>query len=132
MDDLRRTFEESCKSKCNAGVQYADVPCSVMSPSSSTTEENNRPLASGTSSCNGDSSANSDLAAFLNNHCSMECSSSTHKYSLGGITWNIAVREKMEDYLIFWIGQDNSAFANIVLTFNKCEIGLFYSSSFYG
>nr|CAB3489706.1 unnamed protein product [Digitaria exilis] len=34
LDDLRRTFEESCKSKCNPGVQYADVPCSVMSPSS--------------------------------------------------------------------------------------------------
>nr|TKW11614.1 hypothetical protein SEVIR_6G243500v2 [Setaria viridis] len=35
---------------------------------------------------------------------------------------NKRILEKMEDYLIFWIGQDNSAFANIVLTFNKCEI----------
>ncbi|KAF8765293.1 hypothetical protein HU200_008665 [Digitaria exilis] len=122
LDDLRRTFEELCKSKCNPGVQYADTPCSVMSPSSSTVEENNCPLSSGTSSCNRDSSTNSDLAALLKNHCSMERSSSTHKYSLGGITWNIAVQDKMEDYLIFWIGQDNSAFANIVLTFNKCEI----------
>ncbi|CAL5013957.1 unnamed protein product [Urochloa decumbens] len=111
--DLRRTFEEACKSdSCNPEVQYADVLCSVMSPSSSTTEK---------SDGHGDLSVNSDLAA-LNNRCSIECSSSTHKYSLGGVTWNISVQEKMEDYLIFWIGQDNSAFANIVLTFNQCEI----------
>ncbi|RCV32179.1 hypothetical protein SETIT_6G237100v2 [Setaria italica] len=119
--DLRRTFEESCKSNsCNPEVQYADVLCSVMSPSSITTEENNCHLSSGTS-CSGDLSINSDLAA-LNNRCGIECTSSTHKYSLGGVTWTVSVQEKMEDYLIFWIGQDNSAFANIVLTFNKCEI----------
>jgi len=29
----------------------------------------------------------------------------------------------MEDYSLFWIGHDNSAFANVVLTFNVCEIG---------
>lgn len=28
----------------------------------------------------------------------------------------------MEDYLLFWIGADNPAFANVVLTFNNCEI----------
>jgi diphthamide biosynthesis protein 2 len=66
-----------------------------MSPSSSTTEENDCHLSSGTS-CNGDLSINSDLAA-LNNRCSIEYSSSTHKYSLGGVTWNISVQEKMED-----------------------------------
>ncbi|PUZ44474.1 hypothetical protein GQ55_8G103200 [Panicum hallii var. hallii] len=122
LDDLRRTFEESCKSNsCNPGVQYADVLCSVMSPSSSTADENDYPQSSGTS-CHVDLSIKSDVPTFLDNRCSMECSSSTHKYNLGGVTWNISAEEKMEDYLIFWIGQDNSAFANIVLTFNKCEI----------
>ena len=125
MDDLRRTFEESCKSNsCNPEVQYADVLCSVMSPLSNTAEER-----SGTS-CHEELSIKSDVPTFLNIRCSMECSSSTQKYNLGGVTWNISAQEKMEDYLIFWIGQDNSAFANIVLTFNKCEIGLLSSSSF--
>jgi len=120
---------ESCKSNSgNPEVQYAEVLCSVMSPSS-TTEENTIPQLNGTS-CNGDITRNSDVATFLDNRYGMKCSSSTQKYSLGGITWNISVDEKMEDYLIFWIGQDNSAFANIVLTFNKCEIGVFSSSSF--
>ncbi|EER90542.1 2-(3-amino-3-carboxypropyl)histidine synthase subunit 2 [Sorghum bicolor] len=122
LDDLRQAFMESCKSNsCNPEVQYAEVLCSVMSPSSSTTEENTIPQSSGTS-CNRDITRNSDVATFLDNHYGMKCSSSTQKYSLGGITWDISVDEKMEDYLIFWIGQDNSAFANIVLTFNKCEI----------
>ncbi|WVZ59180.1 LOW QUALITY PROTEIN: hypothetical protein U9M48_009369, partial [Paspalum notatum var. saurae] len=119
LDDLRRTFEESCKSSsCNPEVQYADILCSVMSPSSSATEEHKCPESTGTS-YNRHFSVNSDVATFPNNRCSMESSSSTYKYSLGGVTWNISVQEKMEDFLIFWIGQDNSAFANIVLTFNK-------------
>lgn len=122
LDDLRQTFMESCKSNSgNHEVQYAEVLCSVMSPSSSTTEENKIPQSSGPSR-NGDISRNSESATFLNNRNGMECSSSTQKYSLAGMTWNISVEEKMEDYFIFWIGQDSSAFANIVLTFNKCEI----------
>ncbi|OAY71771.1 Diphthamide biosynthesis protein 2 [Ananas comosus] len=44
------------------------------------------------------------------------------KYFLGGLTWSITKDHKMEDFLLFWIGQDNSAFANVVLTFNTCEI----------
>uniref|UniRef100_A0A0A9EKK5 Diphthamide biosynthesis protein 2 n=1 Tax=Arundo donax TaxID=35708 RepID=A0A0A9EKK5_ARUDO len=95
--------------------------CSVMSPSSSSTEENECPQSNETC-CNGGLAVQSDAATFLNSRCSMERSSSTHKYSLGGLTWDISAEVKMEDYLIFWIGQDNSAFANIVLTFNKCEI----------
>jgi len=130
LDDLRRTFEELHKSNsCNSEVKYADVLCSVMSPSSNNADENNYPQSSG-NSCHVDLSIKSDVSTFLNNRCSMECSSSTHKYSLGGVTWNISPQEKMEDYIIFWIGQDNSAFANIVVTFNKCEIGLFSCFSF--
>ncbi|KAH7681260.1 Diphthamide synthesis DHP2 protein [Dioscorea alata] len=44
------------------------------------------------------------------------------KYSLGGLTWTTQSEHKMEDHLLFWIGSDNSAFANMVLTFNSCEI----------
>ena len=100
-----------------------------MSPLSNTAEESDHPQSSGTS-CHEELSIKSDVPTFLNIRCSMECSSSTQKYNLGGVTWNISAQEKMEDYLIFWIGQDNSAFANIVLIFNKCEIGLFSCFSF--
>ncbi|WVZ52905.1 hypothetical protein U9M48_003906 [Paspalum notatum var. saurae] len=113
LDDLRQAFEESCKSSsCNPEVQYADILCSVMSPSSSATEEHKCPESTGTS-------YNGHFSTFPDNRCSTESSSFTHKYILGGVTWNISVQEKMEEFLIFWIGQDNSAFANIVLTFNK-------------
>ncbi|KAK9666613.1 hypothetical protein RND81_14G198200 [Saponaria officinalis] len=43
-------------------------------------------------------------------------------YSIGGLTWSLSNDRKIKDYLLFWIGSDNSAFANIVLTFNDCEI----------
>ncbi|WVZ52906.1 hypothetical protein U9M48_003906 [Paspalum notatum var. saurae] len=50
LDDLRQAFEESCKSSsCNPEVQYADILCSVMSPSSSATEEHKCPESTGTS-----------------------------------------------------------------------------------
>ncbi|TYI33029.1 hypothetical protein ES332_A04G103800v1 [Gossypium tomentosum] len=43
--------------------------------------------------------------------------------SLGGLIWDLLEGRRMEDYLLLWIGPDNSAFSNIVLTFNGCEIG---------
>ncbi|XP_021776227.1 2-(3-amino-3-carboxypropyl)histidine synthase subunit 2-like [Chenopodium quinoa] len=43
-------------------------------------------------------------------------------YSISGLTWNIPHGQRIEDYLVFWIGLDNSAFANVVLTLNACEI----------
>ncbi|CAN1246609.1 2-(3-amino-3-carboxypropyl)histidine synthase subunit 2 [Linum grandiflorum] len=42
--------------------------------------------------------------------------------SAGGLVWILPEGHKMEDYSLFWIGADNSAFANAVLTFNGCEI----------
>ncbi|KAF7814369.1 2-(3-amino-3-carboxypropyl)histidine synthase subunit 2 isoform X1 [Senna tora] len=47
---------------------------------------------------------------------------SRNSYSVGGLTWKLPEGRSMDDYLIFWIGCDNSAFANAVLTFNACEI----------
>ncbi|CAH8269180.1 unnamed protein product [Arabidopsis lyrata] len=43
-------------------------------------------------------------------------------YRLGGLTWDLPEGSKIEDYLLFWIGSDSSAFANVVLTFNGCDI----------
>lgn len=44
------------------------------------------------------------------------------RYSAGGLVWNLPEGCRVEDYLLFWIGSDNSAFANVVLTFNGCDI----------
>ncbi|KAK9666611.1 hypothetical protein RND81_14G198200 [Saponaria officinalis] len=76
----------------------------------------------------------SDNSAFANivltfNDCEigtviMFCAVSLYKsYSIGGLTWSLSNDRKIKDHLLFWIGSDNSAFANIVLTFNDCEIG---------
>ncbi|EYU30525.1 hypothetical protein MIMGU_mgv1a005439mg [Erythranthe guttata] len=46
----------------------------------------------------------------------------SQNYSIGGLTWRLPEGRKMEDYSLFWIGSDNPAFSNVVLTFNSCEI----------
>lgn len=48
---------------------------------------------------------------------------SGNTYRMGGLCWTLPDGHRMEDYLLFWIGSDNSAFANVVMTFNGCDIG---------
>ncbi|BAT13531.1 uncharacterized protein [Oryza sativa Japonica Group] len=118
LDDLKAVVAELYKSHSRSvEVQYADVLCSVMSPSSAAEVEHGQ---SDGSTHSDDLSIQSDVATFVNNCCNVE--GSTRKYSLGGLTWSTSIDDNMEDYLLYWIGQDNSAFANIVLTFNKCDI----------
>ncbi|CAM0874992.1 unnamed protein product [Alopecurus aequalis] len=117
LDDLKGATAELCKSDSrNCEIQYADVLCSEMSPSSATAEEQ---CPQSNESTDNDVQ-NDDLANFVNSCCNVEGSS--RKYNLGGLTWGISIDEKMDDYLIYWIGEDNSAFANVALTFNKCDI----------
>ena len=119
MDDLKAVVAKLYKSHSRSvEVQYADVLCSVMSPSSAAEVEHGQ---SDGSTHSDDLSIQSDVATFVNNCCNVE--GSTCKYSRGGLTWATSIDDNMEDYLLYWIGQDNSAFANIVLTFNKCDIG---------
>ncbi|XP_051179641.1 uncharacterized protein [Lolium perenne] len=114
LDDLKGAAAELCKSdSCNHEIQYADVMCSEMSPSSSPTAEEQCPQSN-------ESTHNDDLANFVNSCCNVE--GSMRKYNLGGLTWSISIDEKIDDYLLYWIGEDNSAFANVALTFNKCDI----------
>ncbi|KAI7744071.1 hypothetical protein M8C21_023906 [Ambrosia artemisiifolia] len=52
-----------------------------------------------------------------------DCDDASRKtYSIGGLRWSLQQGLSMENYSLFWIGPDNSAFANVVLTFNGCEI----------
>ena len=66
LDDLKEATVELCKSdSCNYRIQYADVLCSEMSPSSSSTAEKQHP-ESNESTHNEDLPVHDDLANFLN------------------------------------------------------------------
>ncbi|KAL6560616.1 hypothetical protein OROGR_004175 [Orobanche gracilis] len=83
---------------------YADVSCSVVSPS-----EAHGPL----NQC--DSISDQIVNEFTAEETCQE-------YNIGGLCWKLPQGRKMEDYLLFWIGSEDTAFSNIVLTFNSCEI----------
>jgi len=91
----------------------ADVMCSALDP------------------CNGQMSSNRHVGILdsLPSGCETSDTKPSTSYSIGGLTWSLPYSRRMEDNLLFWIGSDNPAFANIVLTFNGCEIGMSIISS---
>lgn len=93
--------EELGLSKPESQLKFsvADVLCSFISPSKDPRESMEHPVPSGEDSL-----------------------SSSRNYRLGGLTWDLPEGSKIEDYLLFWIGSDSSAFANVVLTFNGCDV----------
>lgn len=84
----------------------ADVMCSALDP------------------CNAQMSSNRHVGILdsLPSGCETSDTKPNTSYSIGGLTWSLPYSRRMEDYLLFWIGYDNPAFANIVLTFNGCEL----------
>ncbi|GLU12966.1 hypothetical protein SLE2022_296190 [Rubroshorea leprosula] len=103
---IKEELVESLRSygpKSKVDIQFADVMCSMRNPSEDQRNSNGLLGILGTS--NDGSAAAADT-----------------RYSIGGLIWDIPEEHKMEDYLLFWIGPENSAFANVVLTFNNCEI----------
>lgn len=90
----------SCGFDSPLEVHCADVICSIMNPSKDIKASNEHLGTVGVSAANGG------------------CA----RYSIGGLAWYLPEGQKMEDYLLFWVGSDNSAFANVVLTFNGCDI----------
>jgi diphthamide biosynthesis protein 2 len=94
------------ESKSELGVHLADVMSSVTNPSDDNKSSNG--LGGPAGDCTEDKTFG------------MAPGSS---YSIGGLIWTLPDGHRMEDYLLFWIGSDNSAFANVVLTFNGCDIG---------
>lgn len=95
-----------CGSTSRLDIHYANVICSIMNPTrkSETSDEHLESVSIPTSD---------------------ECSGNTtgKSYKIGGLSWSVPEGSRIEDYTLFWIGSDNSAFANVVLTFNGCEIG---------
>lgn len=98
-----------CAPTCRLNIHYADVICSIINPTrkSETCDEHLESISMPTSDeCSGNTTAQS--------------------YKIGGLSWSVPEGSRLEDYTLFWIGSDNSAFANVVLTFNGCEIGNYY------
>lgn len=98
-------------------INYAEVVGSVLNPSGDCTTDNNQVGLQCDSTT--DAKFTDDGDEQYGNGRRMESAS----YGLGGLIWNIPSPHKIEDYLLFWIGQDNTAFTNVILTFNNCEIG---------
>lgn len=96
----------SCRSDLKSEVYFADVPSPSMFPSKDIKKLNG---------------LQQEACGFSNDAISDGASGTI--YSIGGLTWKLPKGQSMEDYLLFWIGHDNSDFANTVLTFNACEIG---------
>ncbi|KAF7131843.1 hypothetical protein RHSIM_Rhsim09G0010700 [Rhododendron simsii] len=86
-------------------LYFADVICSVMTPS-----ENSKPS-------NGNVGLDDGLSANQGSGNAIDT-----RYSIGGLSWILAEGHTIQEYLLYWVGADNAAFANAVLTFNGCEI----------
>ncbi|KAK4476687.1 hypothetical protein RD792_015847 [Penstemon davidsonii] len=93
-----------CESTSMPEPLYADVSGSVMSPAEASTAANQLGL--------------------VDSHVVIEslAEGTSKNYKIGGLSWRLPKGHKVEDYLLFWIGLDNPAFVNVVLTFNSCEI----------
>ncbi|XP_065866064.1 uncharacterized protein [Euphorbia lathyris] len=44
------------------------------------------------------------------------------RHRIGGLILDLPTGCRLEDFLLLWVGSNNSAFSNVVLTFNSCEI----------
>ena len=109
IQNIREEVVEARESKSQLEIQFAEILCSNMNPSEKQTIPDQGMLPDGV--------VPDDKSFGL---------VAGNRYNIGGLVWELPEGRKMEDYLLFWIGSDKSAFANVVLTFNGCEIGINY------
>ncbi|KAL3752691.1 hypothetical protein ACJRO7_000144 [Eucalyptus globulus] len=108
MLDLKKAMLEalvSYESQAELEIQFSDVVCSVLDPSGKS----------------GDSGGIMELVGVSHANDAAGVKTDT-RHSTGGLVWNVPQGRKVEEYSMFWIGSENAAFANLVLTFNGCEI----------
>ncbi|KAG7029112.1 2-(3-amino-3-carboxypropyl)histidine synthase subunit 2 [Cucurbita argyrosperma subsp. argyrosperma] len=107
MDDIRQALLDSFQTSgltSELEVHFADVKCSSLDPSS----HNENVARGGEQVTNAESGSSENIAGT--------------RHHIGSLFWDLPRERRMEDCSIFWIGSENSAFANVVLTFNGCEI----------
>ncbi|PON77687.1 Diphthamide synthesis DHP [Parasponia andersonii] len=103
--NIKEEVAEVCGTRSQLEIQFAEILCSCMNPSEYQNISNHGMVP----------------AVVLTNDKSFAIVAG-NRYAIGGLLWELPEGCKMEDYLLFWIGSDNSAFANVVLTYNGCEI----------
>ncbi|XP_077227933.1 diphthamide synthesis DPH2 family protein [Tasmannia lanceolata] len=126
VESIKESMTVKSLRSCTSNLQphYAGIRCSVMNPL-----EDNK-IYNGQFGSFNDPASDGDLLKCFDTSKSQESdycrqinsSISSTSYSLGGLILNLPEGHKIKDYLLFWIGSDNPAFANVVLTFNDCEI----------
>ncbi|CAO2815803.1 unnamed protein product [Amaranthus hypochondriacus] len=110
MHDLKETLADEAL-KLSTSSSKLDISCASVLSSAVTPPKNQN-------TSNGQVEVANNLLG-----CHEASNANVNKsYSISGLTWSLPNDRQIEDYLVFWIGPDNSAFANIVLTFNTCEI----------
>lgn len=128
LEDLKEKASESLilgQSNPSLKVVYAEVVGLVIDPYVDSTKEIDQVTSQSNSMSDAGFNVNEDERKILKSSNRNKTESGTG-YRLGGLTWNVPDR-KIEDYLLFWIGPDNAAFNNLVLTFNNCEISKSFS-----
>lgn len=123
LEDLKAKVSELLilgQSNPSLKVVYAEVVGLVIDPYVDSTKEIDQVTSQSNSISDAGFNVNEDERK-MNKSSNRNKTESGTGYRLGGLTWNVPDR-KIEDYLLFWIGPDNAAFNNVMLTFNNCEI----------
>lgn len=116
VEEVKSAMVQQVPSLSNSEVHFAEVKASVIKPANDSEKQDAK------SSLSDNFDANEDLSQNGYDHSNSK-SGKVRSYSLGGLVWKLPLDCEMTDHLLFWIGSDNSAFANLVLTFGDCEIG---------
>ncbi|GMH30676.1 hypothetical protein Nepgr_032519 [Nepenthes gracilis] len=113
MQDIQETLvaetSKLWRSTSKPNILYAEVLCSTKDPLKDHMIPNGQAEIVGGHKANGKCNAEGETGAGI-------------RYCIGGLTWILLNGYRIEDFLLFWIGPDNSAFTNVVLRFNGCEI----------
>ncbi|XP_060667762.1 uncharacterized protein LOC107410453 [Ziziphus jujuba] len=102
---IRDEVVEACMNSFRLEIQFAETMSLDMNPSES------RKISNGSLEA---------ASVFSDDKC-------IRTVVIGGLVWELHEEHKMEDYLFFWIGCGNAAFASVVLTLNGCEIDMMQS-----
>ena len=117
--------------RLSKAINFAKVLCSAMDPTLPSVKSilrqdeyeasENVALYYDQPSGGTESKVSHELLARLNQ---IEPFKSSSKYRLGGLKWVLPGYQKMEDYMVVWIGQEGLAFSNVMLTYNACGAGI--------
>lgn len=116
-------------SRLSTAINFAEVLCSAMDPTlpcvkSILRKDGDEALENDALYCDQpsggtESNLSHELLAGLNQNESLKSSS---EYRLGGLKWVLHGHQKMEDYMLGWIGEESPAFSNVMLTYNACGV----------